>query len=134
MTEAIDEADPRIAIPSTVYAEYWPTTILLPASLIPGGETRRRVRVYLTDTGLHVFYTRPPDERRPHLSAPIDFERTPAPDIHARNIGVDVYVLAGGDPLPDPIVLTPVGGCGCGASLRFWRPTWAHDTSPWPAS
>lgn len=133
MTEALDEADPRISVPSTVYAEYWPATILIPASLIPGGETRRRVRVYVTDTGLHVFYTKPSDQLLPSLSAPIDFARTSKPDINARNIGVDVYVLAGGEPVPDPIVITPNGGCGCGASLRFWRPTWAHDTSPWPA-
>jgi hypothetical protein len=133
MTEALDEADPRISVPATVYAEYWPATILIPASLIPGGETRRRVRAYFTDTGFHVFYTRPSDELAPNLSAPIDFARTPKPDINARNVGVDVYVLAGEEQVPDPIVLTPNGGCGCGASLRFWRPTWAHDTSSWPA-
>lgn len=131
MTEALDEVDPRITPPTTVYAEYWPATILVPW---PGGEIRRRVRAYLTDTGLHVFYTKPSDELAPDLSAPIDFARTPRPNINARNIGVDVFTLAGGEPVADPIVLTPNGGCGCGAALRHWRPTWAHDTSPWPAS
>lgn len=134
MTEALDEADPRIAVPTTVYAEYWPATILIPDALIPGTETRRRVRAYLTDAGLIVFYTKPTDELAPDLFAPIDFERTPKPDINARNIGVDVYVLAGEEQVPTPIVLTPNGGCGCGNSLRYWRPSWARDTSPWPAS
>jgi hypothetical protein len=134
MTEALDEADPRITEPATVYAEFWPATILIPDSLIPGGETRRRVRVYLTDTGLHVFYAKPSDELAPDLSAPIDFARTPRPDINARNVGVDVYILAGDEQVEKPIVITPTGGCGCGASLRYWRPTWSHDTSSWPAS
>lgn len=129
MTEATAEADPRIAIPTTVYADYWPATVLL------GDEVRRRVRVYLTDTGLHLFYTKPSDELVPSFSAAIDFDRTERPNLNARNIGVDVYTLdTDGEPVNAPIVITPVGGCGCGASLRFWRPTWAHDTSPWPAS
>lgn len=126
MTEALDEVDPRITPPTTVYAEYWPAILLV------DGETRHRVRVYLTDTGLHAFFTKPSDELLPDLFAPIDFERTPKPDLNARNVGVDVYTTAGGVPVEKPIVITPVGGCGCGASLKSWRPTWARDTSPWP--
>lgn len=132
MTEATAEADPRIAVPTTVYAEYWPANIVIP-HLDRGPEVRHRVRVYLTDTGLHVFYSRPSDELDPNLSAPIDYARTPKPDINARNVGVDVFTLAGGEPVDKPIVITPTGGCGCSSTLRTWRPTWARDTSPWPA-
>lgn len=125
------EAQPEIDRPTTVYAEYWPAAVLLPS-----GEIRRRCRVYLTDTGLQVFYTRPVNDMIPGFTAPIDFSLTAKPDIHARNVGVDVVIVddLDGEPIPSTVVITPQGGCGCGASLRYWRPTWAHDTSPWPAS
>lgn len=128
-------APTRIEPPSTVYAEYWPANVLL-----PGGEIRRRVRAYLTDAGLIMYYTKPTDDLVPHFIAPIDFEATPPPDIHAHNVGVDVYLARpeptdGGEPLPlDLVIITPSGGCGCGASLRFWKPSWTGHVSPWPGA
>jgi hypothetical protein len=127
---------PEIEPPTTTYAEYWPASVLM-----PDGKIYRRVRAYLTDTGLHLFFTRPTDDLAPSYTAPIDFTLTPKPDIHARNVGVDVHVHAsvsdgedGGDAVSELVVLTPTGGCGCGATLRFWKPSWARDTSPWPVT
>lgn len=124
----------EIEVPTTTYAEYWPASVLLPS-----GEVRRRVRVYLTDTGLHLYFTRPGNDLEPHWTAPIDFAATPKPDINARNVGVDVVTLVpaydgadSDDTVGQVVVLTPTGGCGCGATLRYWKPSWARDSSPWP--
>lgn len=121
MTAVVPESPPEFEEPTTVYAEYWPATVLM-----PDGTTRRRVRVYATDTGLHLFFTKPPDNT-PHWFSALDFEQA-APDIHARNVGVDFETADG------LVVVTPTGGCGCGASLRHWHPTWARDRSPWPVT
>jgi hypothetical protein len=124
----------QIERPRTVYAEYWPASVLM-----PDGTVRHRVRVYLTDTGAHLFFTKPMDELAPGFTAPIDFAATTPPNIHAHNIGVDI-MLAPPDDLADAygdgarplLVVTPGGGCGCGSTLKSWRPTWAHAVSPWP--
>lgn len=118
----------QIERPSTVYAEYWPASVLMPDKTV-----RRNVRVYLTDTGAHLFFTKPLNELAPGFTAQIDFEATRPPDIHARNVGVDIQL----EPLeiedgPTLLVITPVGQCGCGSTLKSWRPTWAHSVSPWP--
>lgn len=115
--------------PSTVYAEYWPSSVLM-----PDGTVRHRVRAYLTDTGVHLFFVKPTDELAPGFTAPIDFAATQPPDIHARNVGVDI-VLEDRDELGQQLlVITPQGSCGCGSSLKTWRPSWSHEVSPWPVS
>lgn len=128
--------EPQIERPTTVYAEYWPAHVLM-----PDGSIRRNVRVYLTDTGVHLFFTRPSDELAPGFTAQIDFEATAAPDIHANNVGVDIALVlppglgdASGEGVHPLLVITPKGSCGCGNTLKTWRPTWAHAISPWPAS
>lgn len=126
----------QIERPARVYAEFWPASVLM-----PDGTIRHRVRVYLTDTGVHLFFTRPTDELAPGFTAPIDFAATAPPDIHARNVGVDIALVPPSD-LADAftgnahpmLVITPVGSCGCGSSLKTWRPSWSHEVSPWPAS
>lgn len=123
----------QIQRPQRVYAEYWPANVLM-----PDGTIRRRVRVYLTDTGAHLFFTKPVDELAPGFTAPIDFEATAPPDLHAFNVGVDIALARpcppeDGDPI-QLMVITPTGGCGCGTTLKSWRPSWSHEVSPWPAS
>src|SRR5690242_8037877 len=126
-------ATTRIERPTRVFAEYWPCSVLL-----PDGTIRHRVRAYLTDTGVHLFFTKPTDELAPGFTASIDFEATSPPDVHARNVGVDIQLAMPCPPFDgDPtqlLVITPVGSCGCGSTLKTWRPTWSHETSPWPAS
>jgi hypothetical protein len=126
----------QIERPERVYAEYWPAGVLL-----PDGTTRRNCRVYLTDTGVHIFFTKPTNELAPGFTAPIDFAATDRPDLHARNVGVDIVLFAqtvdsegNGDMANDLLVITPVGSCGCGSTLKTWRPTWSHEVSPWPSS
>lgn len=124
----------QIERPSTVYAEYWPANVLM-----PDGTIRRRVRVYLTDTGAHLFFTKPVDELAPGFTAPIDFEATNPPNLHAFNVGVDI-VLASEQPEGQALqalplmVITPTGGCGCGSTLKSWKPSWSRSISPWPGS
>lgn len=126
---------PQIERPTTVYAEYWPAHVLM-----PDGSIRRNVRAYLTDTGVHLFFTKPSDELAPGFTAQIDFEATAAPDIHANNVGVDIalrglpHVAVDAMAVQPLLVITPKGSCGCGNTLKTWRPTWAHAISPWPAS
>lgn len=128
-------ATTQIERPSTVYAEYWPANVLM-----PDGTIRRRVRAYLTDTGVHLFFTKPADELAPGFTAPIDFEATNPPNLHAFNVGVDIVLFAevvtaeGGDMANETMVITPTGGCGCGTTLKTWRPSWAHAISPWPTA
>lgn len=125
----------QIKRPERVYAEYWPASVLM-----PDGTIRRRVRVYLTDTGAHLFFTKPVDELAPGFTAPIDFEATDPPNLHAFNVGVDivlarqVHVQVDGLQALPLMVITPTGGCGCGTTLKSWRPSWSHEVSPWPAS
>lgn len=123
-------APTKIERPTTVYAEYWPAHVLL-----PGGEIRRRVRVYLTDVGVIIFFTKPTDDLVPHFHAEIDLAATPRPDIHAFNVGVDVYLARPEDDglPPDALIITPTGGCGCSSALRHWKPSWTGQVSPWPA-
>jgi hypothetical protein len=109
--------------PATTYVEYWPAHVTLPS-----GEVRRLCKVYLTETGLHVFFTRPASGEAPHWSSPINFEKTFPPNPHARAVGVDIETEAG------LVTLTPTGGCGCGASLKTWRPTWGRNTQAWPSA
>lgn len=126
----------QIQRPRRVYAEYWPANVLM-----PNGTIRRRVRVYLTDTGAHLFFTKPVDELAPGFTAAIDFEATDPPNLHAFNVGVDIALVPPSD-LGDAfvgsvhplMVITPTGGCGCGTPLKSWRPSWSHEVSPWPAS
>ena len=126
----------QIKRPERVYAEYWPANVLMPSGVV-----RRRVRVYLTDTGAHLFFTKPVDELAPGFTVAIDFEATDPPNLHAFNVGVDIALVAPPD-LGDAfvgsvhplMVITPTGGCGCGTTLKTWRPSWAHEVSPWPAS
>lgn len=123
----------QIERPSTVYAEYWPANVLM-----PDGTIRRRVRVYLTDTGAHLFFTKPVDELAPGFTAPIDFEATDPPNLHAFNVGVDIKIQdelpEGGSPIVSTMVITPTGGCGCGSTLKSWKPSWSRSISPWPGS
>lgn len=128
-------ATTRIERPSRVYADYWPAHVLM-----PDGTVRHRVRVYLTDTGAHLFFTKPVDELAPGFTAKIDYSATQPPDLHAFNVGVDIVLFAevadenGGDMANELMVVTPTGGCGCGSTLKTWKPTWAGEVSPWPAS
>lgn len=130
MTAAITE----IERPQRVYAEFWPATVLM-----PDGSTRRKVRVYLTDTGAHLFFTKPTNELAPGFSARIDYSSTEPPNLHAFNVGVDIVLLlpvtseqGDVDLSPALLVVTPTDGCGCGTPLRSWRPSWSHEISPWP--
>jgi hypothetical protein len=123
----------QIERPQRVYAEYWPANVLM-----PDGSIRRKVRVYLTDTGAHLFFTKPTDELAPGFSAKIDYSSTKPPNLHAFNVGVDIVLLLpvtneeGGDLASALLVITPLDGCGCGTPLRSWRPSWSHEISPWP--
>jgi len=125
----------QIERPRRVYAEFWPANVLMPDRTI-----RRRVRAYLTDTGVHLFFTKPTDELAPGFTAPIDYAATEPPNLHAFNVGVDIvlanqkHVVVDGLQAPPLLVITPTGGCGCGTTLKTWRPSWAHEVSPWPAS
>lgn len=127
----------QIKRPERVYAEYWPANVLM-----PDGTIRRRVRVYLTDTGAHLFFTKPVDELAPGFTAAIDFEATDPPNLHAFNVGVDIVLAETAElklgtesfDLHRLLVITPTGGCGCGTTLKSWRPSWSHEVSPWPAS
>lgn len=126
----------QIERPERVYAEYWPANVLM-----PDGTIRRKVRAYLTDTGAHLFFTKPTDELAPGFTAAIDYAATTPPDLHAFNVGVDIVLFepttgAEGDvDMANAVmVITPTGGCGCGNTLKTWRPSWAHEVSPWPAS
>jgi hypothetical protein len=109
--------------PSTIYVEYWPATVYDPAA----GKSRGLCRVYLTDTGMHVFWTKPSSGDAPHWSSAIDFEQTTPPNPHARAVGQDIFTADG------LMIITPSGGCGCGVQLKRWIPNWARDTSPWPS-
>lgn len=109
--------------PSTVYVEYWPATVFNPES----GQTRRLCRVYLTDTGMHVFWTKPSTGESPHWTSAIDFAQTTPPNPHARAVGQDIFTEDG------LVIITPTGGCGCGNQLKRWVPSWARDSSPWPS-
>ena len=124
-------ATTQIERPQRVYAEFWPANVLM-----PDGTIRRRVRAYLTDTGVHLFFTKPVDELAPGWSAPIDFDVTDPPDLHAFNVGVDIKIQdeLEGAPIVSLLVITPTGGCGCGNTLKSWRPSWSHEVSPWPSS
>jgi hypothetical protein len=126
-------ATTQIERPQRVYAEFWPANVLM-----PDGTIRRKVRAYLTDTGVHLFFTKPVDELAPGFTAPIDFETTDPPNLHAFNVGVDIKIQdevpEGGSPIVSLLVITPTGGCGCGNTLKTWRPTWSHEVSPWPTS
>jgi hypothetical protein len=123
----------QIQVPERVYAEYWPANVLM-----PDGTIRRKVRVYLTDTGAHLFFTKPSDELAPGFTAKIDYAATEPPDLHAFNVGVDIvlanqaHVVVDGQHERPMLVITPTGGCGCGTTLRTWRPSWSHEVSPWP--
>ena len=114
----------QIERPQRVYAEFWPSNVLM-----PDGTVRRRVRAYLTDTGVHLFFTKPAGDLAPGFTAPIDYATTGQPNLHAFNIGVDIALDDG-----LMLVITPTGGCGCGTPLKSWRPSWSHEVSPWPAS
>jgi hypothetical protein len=128
-------ATTQIQRPQRVYAEFWPANVLM-----PDGTIRRKVRAYLTDTGVHLFFTKPTDELAPGFTAAIDFEATDPPNLHAFNVGVDIalarqtHVQVDGQAERPLMVITPTGGCGCGNTLKTWRPTWSHEVSPWPTS
>jgi len=125
----------QIERPSRVFAEYWPANVLM-----PDGTIRRRVRVYLTDTGVHLFFTKPVDELAPGFTAQIDFAATEPPNLHAFNVGVDIalanqkHVQVDALQVTPLMVITPTGGCGCGTTLKTWKPSWATSVDPWPES
>jgi hypothetical protein len=103
------------------YRSWFPAGVLLPDK-----QVLLRCRVYATDAGLRVYSTRPTDGETASWESPIDFTITTVPDVQARHTGIDIHTEAG------LVVVTPMGGCGCGSSLKRWKPSWAHTTAAWP--
>lgn len=101
-----------------VYKGLWPASVLLPDKT-----TWHRCRVYVTNQGLAIFARRA-DE--PHYFSPMDWAATREPHMR-RQVGIDLHTEAG------LVVVTLTGGCGCGSTLKTWRPDWAGTVSSWPS-
>lgn len=100
-----------------VYKGFWPASVLLPDKTV-----WHRCRVYVTNQGLAIF---PRRAAEPDFLSPMDWAATPEP--HAvRHVGIDLYTAAG------LVVVTLTGGCGCGSTLKSWRPDWAGTVQAWP--
>jgi hypothetical protein len=103
--------------PIIVYKSLWPASVLL-----PDRKVWHRCRVYVTNQGLAI-YVRRADE--PHYFSPIDWASTPEPHMQ-RQVGIDLHTADG------LVVATLTGGCGCGSTLKSWRPRWAGTVAIWP--
>jgi hypothetical protein len=103
--------------PIVVYKGFWPASVLL-----PDRKVWHRCRAYITDQGLAIFQ-RPAEV--PAFFSPLDWVSTPEPHVQ-RQVGIDVHTTAG------LVVITLVGGCGCGNPLKRWRPRWAGTVAAWP--
>jgi hypothetical protein len=103
--------------PIIVYKGLWPASVLL-----PDRKVWHRCRVYVTNQGLAV-YVRRADE--PHYFSPMDWAATPEPRT-VRQVGIDLHTRDG------LVVVTLTGGCGCGSTLKSWRPSWAGTVAAWP--
>jgi hypothetical protein len=101
-----------------VYKMFWPASVLL-----PDRTAWHRCRVYVTDQGLAVFRTR---AEQPHFLSPMDWVHTSQPHQPRNHVGIDLMTEAG------LVVITKTGVCGCGSSLKGWRPTWAGNVMVWP--
>lgn len=112
------------------YRTWWPTSVLLPDKSI-----LHRCRVYATSIGL-MIYTRRPQVATQQFGAltvdwvaPIDWALTPEPRrAQLPGAAVDIHTSAG------LVVLTPTGGCGCGSTLKAWRPGFSTNVAKWPVT
>lgn len=111
------------------YRAWWPA-----AALLPDKTVWHRVRAYATTAGL-LIYRRPPTQvtdqwgaLTPDWSAEIDWPATPIPS-RAQLPGTSWSVQTESG----LVVITYVGGCGCGTAIRNWRPVFSTKVAPWPA-
>ena len=112
------------------YRAWWPA-----AALLPDRSVWHRVRVYATDAGL-LIYRKPPvgttaqwGAVTPDWFAPIDWAATKPPS--SRDLpgtAADIHTEAG------LVVVTYIGGCGCGTAIKQWRPLFSTRVSQWPAA
>lgn len=110
-----------------IYGSFWPASVLFAES----GEAWHRCRVYLGSRGLTVYRTRPRPGLEDHadFQAPFLLEATPEPNWSTRHVGVDIATKEG------LVVVTPMGGCGCGSTLKAWAgPSYSKRIVRWPAS
>jgi hypothetical protein len=114
----------------TTYRSWWPA-----AALLPDKTVWQRVRAYATSAGL-IIYRRVPDQvsdtwgaLTPDWFSPIDMRTTQTPRPGALpGQGFDITTEAG------LVVITHVGGCGCGMPLKRWRPSFSTHVAPWPTT
>jgi hypothetical protein len=129
----VPEPPRPVPVPTAVAATWFPAAVQLP-DLPP----LRLAKVFATPQGLYV-YQRPPVDRHvnaeslgePTFFSPINYDKTgkPSTGYVARNAGVPVHTNAG------LVVITPLGGCGCGArTLKNWQPSWARRSISWEAA
>jgi hypothetical protein len=112
------------------YRAWWPA-----AALLPDRSVMHRVRVYATNAGL-LIYSRVPETATPEWgaltpdwSSPIDWQATPRPASAA--LPGQSYSIHTRDGL---VVITHIGGCGCGTRLKTWRPQFSTHTATWPTT
>lgn len=110
------------------YRAWWPA-----AALLPDKTVWHRVRVYATSAGL-LIYRRPPTEFTaewgavtPDWHSPLDLSATAKPSQGTLpGQAWDLHTEAG------LVVITYVGGCGCGTAIRNWRPSFSTRVASWP--
>ncbi len=115
-------------VPTAYRAEWWPAHVRLPDHV----QAVPLARVYATTEGLYVFTRRPPQAERatggtPFWWARLLYDKTPKPvtGYPARDAGIPLVTEVG------TVTVTPLGSCGCGHSLKAWRPQWAQRNEAW---
>jgi len=112
------------------YKDWWPAAVVLPDKAV-----WHRVRVYATSAGLLIYRTRPaigtPEwgTLTPDWVSPIDHHLTAEPAAaKLPGAATDIHTDRG------LVVITFTGGCGCGTSLRNWRPDFSTRVVRWPVA
>jgi hypothetical protein len=129
MDTATDDTTPVDMDQVRTYRAWWPAAVVLP----PDRTVWHRVRAYATTAGL-LIYRQPPSlvtprwgALTPDWSADIDLADTPVPSqgqLPGQSWSIDTT--------EGLVVITYVGGCGCGTAIRNWRPSFSTRVAPWP--